>query len=92
MFELDEYEGRLCSGRTSFEFLPKKQQALDLGQICSKLNSLSIRVEVQTPAFLIFNFKDKDITIFKRGKILIKGMDQKEKARELAEELIGNLK
>ena len=92
MFELREYSGGLCSGKSSYEFLPVKKQDLDLNEIALKLNKKGVFVEVETPFLLMVDFKGAYVTLFKRGRLLLKNVSEKGRAEKIARSLLNALK
>lgn len=86
--ELKNFVGKPCSNKTSFEFLPKKQIFLDLEKISKKLNNL----EINSKILLILKEDNTTISIFRNGKILIRGIKEEEKAKKIVENLLKKIK
>ncbi|MDD4250981.1 MAG: hypothetical protein PHX27_02205 [Candidatus ainarchaeum sp.] len=82
--ELKNFTLKPCSNKTSFEFLPKNKTTLDLKKISKKLNNL----EINSKILLILKKDDATISIFKTGKILVRGIKDESKAREIVLNLI----
>jgi len=85
---LSHYVSQICSGKTGYEFLPRQRKQYDLEQTAKKLSSSGFRVGAQTPQILMVVFGENEITIFKRGKIMVKGIEDKKKAIEIAQRLV----
>ncbi len=92
MFELGDYEGKLCSGKTSYEFILKKQVELNLEKIVRVLKQKKIKIEIETPFMLVLEVDSTDMTLFKRGKILVKGVSDGVIAKKKAKQLLELLK
>ncbi len=92
MFQLKNFTGRICSGRTGYEFLPQNSTQLNLEELSKKLNKKGVFVEIETPDMLLIDFKGNDISIFKTGKILIKNIASEAEAKKIANLLMQSLK
>lgn len=86
--EFKDYVGKPCKSRLAFEFIPKKHVSLDLKEIAQKLVNFGIILDVKTSFLLIFRFKRKGISLFNKGKIIVKDTNIEEDARRTAEELV----
>ena len=88
MAGLSHYVSQICSGKTGYEFLPRQRKQYDLEKTAKKLSSSDFKVEAQTPQILMAIFGETEITIFKRGKIMIKEIEDEKKATEIAQRLV----
>ncbi len=79
---------RLCRGRTGYEFIPKKKNALNLDALAGKLESNSVIIEANTPHLLIVKVNGTGVSVFASGKLIVKDVESKEKAEKIAAGLI----
>ena len=79
---------RLCRGRTGYEFIPKRKNALNLDVLANNLESKNIVVEANTPHLLIVKVKGTGVSVFASGKLIVKDIESKEGAEKIAAELI----
>lgn len=83
--ELDDFAGKVCSSKISYEFHLKESKKLDLGKIAEKLESCEeVFVEVNTPYLLVLRCNDVHVSFFQSGKLIVKEVPEKEKASEIA--------
>ncbi len=73
---------RLCSGRAAFEAVPRPKLSLDLGQIRGRLERAGI--PVTDARVLLIARMEREVTVARDGRILIKSADAPEAARILA--------
>jgi len=86
--EILGYLERLCRGRTGYEFIPKRKNALNLDVLANNLESKNIVVEANTPHLLIVKVKGTGVSVFASGKLIVKDIESKEGAEKIAAELI----
>ena len=86
--DIPGYLERLCRGRTGYEFIPKRKNALDLGALAGRLEACNIAVEANTPHLLIVKVKGTGVSVFASGKLIVKDVESKEGAEKIAAELI----
>lgn len=79
---------RLCRGRTGYEFIPKRRNALDLGALAGRLEACNIAVEANTPHLLIVKVNGTGVSVFASGKLIVKDIESKEGAEKIAMQLI----
>ena len=72
---------RTCANRGAFEAIPEGDPRIDLGNVRARLESAGIRV-VDCRVMLIAHF-DREVTIGRDGRILIKSLERDEAARIL---------
>jgi ArsR family metal-binding transcriptional regulator len=89
--ELKDFTGKPCTSKVSFEFFPKKKTIIDLAKASEELKTIST-IDVNSKILLIIQIKDSTISIFKNGKILIRGEKDETKARKLAQTICETLK
>jgi ArsR family metal-binding transcriptional regulator len=81
--QLKDFVGKPCSNKTSFEFLPKKKTIINLEKLSKQLNNIQINSKI----LLILKKDDSTISIFKNGKILVRGINEEKKARKIVEDI-----
>lgn len=79
----------LC-GRNTANINPEKPLKLDLNQIYEKIKQ-HFRVRAKTQLAIIFNHKKYEISLFKGGRMLIKNVENEEKAFETYREVTEKL-
>ena len=89
--ELKDFTGKPCTSKVSFEFFPKKKTIIDLPKASEELESIS-QIDVNSKVLLIIKIEDRTVSIFKNGKILVRGEDEEKKAREIAKKICSVLK
>ena len=82
--ELKDFTGKPCSSKASYEFLPKKKTIIDLEVARGEISTIG-EVEIASKVLLIFSTKGKTVSLFKNGKILIRGEKEELKARAIAQ-------
>ncbi|MGB9676431.1 MAG: HesA/MoeB/ThiF family protein [Candidatus Bathyarchaeales archaeon] len=82
----------LC-GRKTVNINPEKPLKLDLNQIYEKIRH-HFKVRIKSQLAIIFNHKNYEISLFKGGRMLIKNVENEEKAlkiyREITKKLTAN--
>ncbi len=86
--EILGYMERLCRGRTGYEFIPKKKNALNLDALAGRLELNNVAVEANTPHLLIVKVNGTAVSVFASGKLIVKDIESKEGAEKIAAELI----
>ncbi|MCI4348687.1 MAG: hypothetical protein L3J93_00480 [Thermoplasmata archaeon] len=76
---------RLCSGRAAYESVPTPRRSLDLAKIRHRLEADGV-VVVDARVLLIARL-EREVTIARDGRILIKSADAREAERLLAQVL-----
>ena len=89
--ELKDFTGKPCSSKVSYEFFPKKKTIIDLEKARNEITSIG-EVEVASKVLLIVKVGDRTISLFKDGKILVRGEKEELKAREVAQKVCLALK
>ena len=84
--ELKDMTGKPCSSKVSYEFFPKKKTIIDLEKARSEISAIG-DVEVASKVLLIVKIGEKTVSIFKDGKLLVRGEKDELKAREVAQKL-----
>lgn len=86
--ELKDFAILPCKSRLAFEFIPKKNESLQLERIAEQLKKNGIEVEISTPFLLMLRVKGIGVSVFKSGKIIVKDCNIETDARGIAQELI----
>jgi TATA-box binding protein (TBP) (component of TFIID and TFIIIB) len=89
--ELKDFVGKPCSAKVSYEFFPKKKTKIDLEKAKEELEKIG-RIEINSKVLLIVVIDGKTISIFKNGKILVRGEKEEIKARKIAKKVCSALK
>jgi len=78
-----------CKATPGFEFFLKKNKKIDLSKLLIKLKKNNYFIEKKTlPFFISFSIDKSKITLFKSLKIIIKEIDDKEKAEEILNKIL----
>lgn len=90
--ELSEFTCKPCRGRAGFEFLPKEKgrgggKGIDLLSSAGKLRAAGAEIEAESRYLVIMKLHGAKITLFRSGKMIVKGLKEEQKAREVAEEI-----
>ncbi len=88
MFQIKNFTIKPCNSRTAFEFVPTKEVNLDLAKISKRLKAKKVFVEIETNYLLMLKLENKNMTLFKSGKIIVKETKEKEEAKNFAEKLL----
>ncbi|MFN0277900.1 MAG: ThiF family adenylyltransferase [Pyrinomonadaceae bacterium] len=84
--ESQEFSAVLC-GRNAVQIAPPKPTDLDLSQLAEKLSSIS---DVKQNEYLVrFTSGEKEVTVFRDGRAIIKGTDDISVARSIYSRFIG---
>lgn len=84
--ELKEFIGKPCNAKTGFEFFPKEKIELNLDKLSEKIQSIS-NIEINSKVLLIINIENKTASIFKNGKIVLRGEKNEKTAKKIAEKI-----
>ncbi len=85
MSKLEGFIVKPCRADISCEFIPKRDMNLSLKVVAERLRKQNVLIDLETPFLLMFPVNGKKVTLFKSGKMLIKELREKEKARKIAE-------
>jgi TATA-box binding protein (TBP) (component of TFIID and TFIIIB) len=89
--ELKDFVGKPCTSKVSFEFFPKKKTKIDLAKASEELEKIA-SIDINSKVLLIIKIGDGTVSIFKNGKILVRGEKDETKARKIAEKVVSALK
>ncbi|MFH1751823.1 MAG: hypothetical protein ABH821_02695 [archaeon] len=84
---LKDFVGKPCNNRTAFEFLPKKKMQLDFDELALKFDK-STEIEVETPFLMMLKVGENKVSLFRSGKILVKGIKSESVARSIASKIV----
>ena len=90
--QLEDYLVKPCSSRTGYDFLPRKQQQIDLGKASQKLREKGYVIDFETPIFFSAKVIGKSVSMFKSGKISVKDEKNKEEARQAVMKILHEIK
>lgn len=88
--ELSDFVGKPCKSRVAFEFRPKKETKIDLGEAVEALRG-KFSIELESKLLLIVAIEAQRVSIFPSGKILVRGERDEAKAKLLAGKILKNL-
>ena len=83
-----EFECRLCRNKTSYEFVPKKENRLELAEVARRIENAGIGIEAETPFLLMLSVKGRKVSLFRNARFLVKSTTEEKAAREIAEALL----
>ena len=83
---LDDFTGKPCNRGTAYEFFPKKQFRLDMEKISENLGKFEIQME--SKFLILLTVDEKTVSIFHSGKIMVRGEEDENKARKIAEQIL----
>jgi TATA-box binding protein (TBP) (component of TFIID and TFIIIB) len=86
--ELSDFVGKPCASRTAYEFVPKRKQDYDLEKLSQKLRKEGVYIEVDTPILMMLKAGERNLTLFRSGKIVVKETKDEKTARAAAQELV----
>jgi len=89
--KLSYFTGQPCKSRIAFEFVPKKETKLDLEKVAKKLYKAGVFIELTAPFLLMLKLNGTNVSVFKGGKIVVKGINEEKKSRKIAEKLISKM-
>ena len=89
--ELKDFVGKPCTSKVSHEFFPSKKTIIDLPKAAEELEAIAT-IDVNSRVLLIIKINDSIISLFKNGKILIRGEKDELKARKIAQKICETLK
>ncbi len=81
--ELKDFVGKPCTTKVSYEFFSKKKVDINLDIASEEILEIG-EVEVASKVLLISKIDNKTVSIFKNGKIVVRGEKDEIKARETA--------
>ncbi|HZY70124.1 MAG TPA: hypothetical protein VFF67_03995 [Thermoplasmata archaeon] len=70
---------QLCSGGGAFEAIPRPRRSVDLGRIKERL--LAQRIEVVDARVMLIVRMEREVTLSRDGRVLIKSRDPAEASR-----------
>lgn len=89
--ELRDFVGKPCTSKVSYEFFPKKKVKVDLEKASEELSKIGT-IEVNSRVLLIISIGERSVSFFKNGKILVRGENNENEARKIAEKICWALK
>ncbi|MCR4369156.1 MAG: hypothetical protein NUV67_04590 [archaeon] len=89
--ELSNFTGQPCKSRMAYEFLPNKEYSLNLEKTANALREQEVFIELESDYLLMLKMQGHDISLFRSGKIIVKAINDKEKARNIAQNLVKKL-
>ncbi|MEM4663101.1 MAG: hypothetical protein QXM75_03710 [Candidatus Diapherotrites archaeon] len=78
MLKADDFTKSSCKGENAFAFIPKKKLTLDLKKIRKGLEEKGAKVIAETPFLLMIRFRSAGVSLFKSGKVIVKGLNEKD--------------
>jgi TATA-box binding protein (TBP) (component of TFIID and TFIIIB) len=84
--DLKDFVGKPCTSKVSFEFFPKKKVRIDLEKASEEIDGVA-EVDVKSKVLLILKVGNKTVSLFKNGKILVRGEKDEKVARETAKKI-----
>jgi TATA-box binding protein (TBP) (component of TFIID and TFIIIB) len=88
--ELKDFVGKPCTSKVSYEFFPKKKTKIDLAKASEELAKIAT-IDINSKVLLIVKIDLGTVSIFKNGKILVRGEKDETKARNTAEKVVSVL-
>ncbi|MBN2127520.1 MAG: hypothetical protein JW703_03970 [Candidatus Diapherotrites archaeon] len=85
--DFSEFVPKPCRSSDSFQFVPKKEEKLDLMKISKILESKGVFIDFATEFLLSMKVNNKKTSLFRSGKIIIKEIDNEEDAKKIAEKV-----
>ncbi|MEM4598831.1 MAG: hypothetical protein QW400_04050 [Candidatus Diapherotrites archaeon] len=73
----EDFSKSSCKGENAFAFIPKKKIKLDLKKVRKGLEEKGAKVIAETPFLLMFQLGKAGVSVFKSGKIIVKGPKEK---------------
>jgi TATA-box binding protein (TBP) (component of TFIID and TFIIIB) len=84
--ELKDFVGKPCTTKVSYEYFPKKKVKLDLDIATKEVSNVG-EIEIKSRVLLILKVDNKTVSIFKNGKIVVRGEKDELKSREVAKKV-----
>jgi TATA-box binding protein (TBP) (component of TFIID and TFIIIB) len=88
--DLKDFVGKPCTTKISYEFFPKNRVEINLELASNEINTVC-EIEVCSKVLLIGKIENKTISIFKNGKIVVRGEKEETTARKIAEKICKKL-
>lgn len=88
--ELKDFTGKPCTTKVSYEFFPKEKVTLDMN-IANNEVSLVGEIEIKSRVLIILKVDNKTVSVFKNGKIVVRGEKDELKARVVAKKVCETL-
>jgi len=86
--KLSEFGCKPCRNKTSYEFVPKKENRLELAAVARRIEKSGIGIEAETPFLLMLSVKGRKVSLFRNARFLVKSTAEEKTARETAEVLL----
>ena len=80
----------LCGSNTA-NVNPKEPMSLDLSTVAASL-SKRYRVLLTTPMVIVFDYKGHEVSLFRKGRMLVKNVTDEQGAREISNAVYGIIK
>lgn len=74
-----------CKTSAAYEAIPSSKLQLDLRNIKKKLKDDNKKIISETSFLIITKYKNNRVTIFKNGKLMMYGIKNQQKAREISD-------
>lgn len=88
--QLKDFTAKPCTTKVSYEFFPKDRVDINLEIASEEINSIC-EIEICSKVLLIGKIENRTISIFKNGKIVVRGEKDEKKARSIAEKICNKL-
>ena len=89
--DLENFVCRPCRSGADYEFIPKQRLSLDLEELAGILLKKDIDVHTETPYVLLLKIDSKFFSFYKSGKIVVKTIQDPEKAKKIAGKILSSL-
>jgi hypothetical protein len=89
--EFKDFSVQPCKSRLAFEFIPNKPLQLDLQKVSSSLAKQGISIEINTPFLLVVKHQGTEFSISKKGKVIVKHVQDAELAKQKALTIVKNI-
>ena len=82
------FQGKLCDSNLSYEFFPRSPMKLPLKKLGEEMHEAGQVFDIRTEFVLVFPLKGVKVSLYPSGKVLVKNVNEEEKARAVMKALL----
>lgn len=82
------FQGKLCDSNLSYEFFPRSPMKLPLKKLGEEMRDVGQVFDIRTEFVLVFPLKGVKVSLYPSGKVLVKNVNEEEKAKDVMKALL----
>jgi ArsR family metal-binding transcriptional regulator len=82
------FQGKLCDSNLSYEFFPRTPLRLPLKKVGEEMHANGQTFDIRTEFVLVFPIQGVKVSLYPSGKVLVKNVNEEEKAKGVMKALL----